>query len=393
MRETQISLKSREDELADCKSLIRVLSDQLEHAHKRIAALADTPRSVQTIESPSQKIKNTSILQSSEFVNRSPGGSPTSLVSLESSIGGHSDDEPMTEIETSPELNKQIESTKEICIPLQLEHAPKTIRRRSMLSQIPPPSHRTQLHERSKIPAKRNSKPLTPSVTRVNAEKTQLRTTPQNSPLPAKPPLQRPSFRSRIFKSKADLREAKPEPETPVKSVVKKNSLISFWRSKPTNKKENPPRRKEILPPSSETTPVREITNFTAPHESDKLSRYPKIRPMSTTTTTQSTSTTPNPEWKRSISRQVAEMVQHWEDETARRNDKIVSCANYVSSKCLSSPNMKDAGTSPLSVRAAGDTWVAESSAPMTAISRTSSFRSEKRPKDALIRKRSIAAV
>ena len=90
MRETQISLKSREDELADCKSLIRLLSDQLEHAHKRIAALADAPRSVQTIESPSQEIKNASILQSSEFVNTSPGGSPTSLVSLESSIGSHS---------------------------------------------------------------------------------------------------------------------------------------------------------------------------------------------------------------------------------------------------------------------------------------------------------------
>ena len=100
---------------------------------------------------------------------------------------------------------------------------------------------------------------------------------------------------------------------------------------------------------------------------------------MSIATTTQSTNTTPNPEWRHNIGRQVAEMVQHWEDETSRRNDKMVSCASYVSSKRLSSPNIKDTGVSPLAVRAVRDTWTAKSSASMTTISGTSSFRSERR--------------
>src|SRR5947207_11145130 len=130
-----MSLKSREDELADCKSLIRLLSEQLEHARKRITGLGDASRIVQTIEIPSQDIANTPILQSSKFVNTSPGGSPTSLVSLESSIRSHSEDDHTTEIQTSPELKEPVETTKEIRIPLQLEHSPKTIQRRSMLGQ------------------------------------------------------------------------------------------------------------------------------------------------------------------------------------------------------------------------------------------------------------------
>ena len=85
-------------------------------------------------------------------------------------------------------------------------------------------------------------------------------------------------------------------------------------------------------------------------------------------------------------------MVQHWEDETSRRNDKMVSCASYVSSKCLSSASMKDIGASPLAVRAARDTWTAKSSASMTTTSRTSSFRSQRRPRDGLVRTVGITA-
>ena len=111
------------------------------------------------------------------------------------------------------------------------------------------PLHRIELHssERSQIPPKCNSKPVTPSVTRVNAEKTQLPQTPQNTPLPAKRPPQRPSLRNRIFRSKTDLREVKQEPEPPIKSLVKKNSLIRFWRSKPTNKKDDHSKTKQNL--------------------------------------------------------------------------------------------------------------------------------------------------
>jgi hypothetical protein len=405
LRETSASLKTRDDELADCKTLIRLLSDQLEHAHKRIAVLADAPRNVQTIESPSTqscKESNTKTLalQNSEFVIPSPAPSPRSLVSLESSIGRHSEDET-TERNIAPyqlpiEMKQSVDSVTEIYIPLQLEHVPKTIRRRSMLD---PPTHpiRTPFFRKQpQIPTKRNSKPITPAPSRINIDtpKSQLPPTPEDSPIPVKLPAQRGpiTLRGRMFRSKSDLQDSKSLVETQdpppaaTKSVVKKNSLIRFWRSnssKPKDETNKKPTAKEVfnLPSSPESSPIRNETtkNFTAPHESDKLSRYPKIKPVSIATTTVHTRrlSTPNPEWRHSIGRQVAEMVQHWEDETNKRNDKLVTCANYVASKRTSS--FKDGSPSPLAVRAVKDGWTAKCSGSTTTLSRTPSLRGGER--------------
>ena len=422
MRETSASLKTRDDELSDCKALIRLLSDQLEHAHKRIALLADAPRSIQTIESPStqsykESNKKTPILKSPEFVNTPPEGSPRSLVSFESSIRSHTEDkraETAVRHEPPSEVKESIESITEIQIPLHLEHAPKTIRRRSMRDQASPPVQpkRTPFFNRqSQIPLKGTSKVIARATSRAKADtsKPQLPPTPEDTPLPVKIPAERAqlNLRSRIFRSKSDLRESKlvKAPDPPTKSVVKKNSLIRFWRPKSAKPKEDSNKKqtaKEVFnyPPSPENTPVRETTtNFTATHESDKLSCYPKIRPVSvaTTQTTNTGGSTPNPEWRHSIGRQVAEMVQHWEEETCKRSDKIVSCANYVASK--RSTSLKDVGASPLAVRAVRDTWTAKSTTS-AAVSRASSLRSGaeridnlRRQREDLVRKMGLSSV
>lgn len=388
LREARASLKNREDELADSKALIRLLSDQLEHAQKRIASLTDFTMT-QTIESPSQEeVEKPLTPQTSESVGTTPVESPVSLVSLESSIRSHSEDES--------QFKEYEDPITKIGNPLYLEHSPRIARRQSIRGQIFPPLQRTSFYERAQISLTRNSIPVTPAVTRVNVEKTQLPPTPEDTPVPVKVANPKSTLRSRIFRSKSDLRETKSEPTAhpPLNSVVKKNSLIRFWKPKSANKKDYIKTHtvpKEVYPPSPETTalcettkPVprqsdlsshRESIKFTAPHESDKLSCYPKVRPASLVTT-QNTSTTRNAEWRQTIGRQVAEMVQHWEDESSKQNQNIVSCASYLSSKRVSSSSLKDVNVNPFVVRAARDAWTAKSIVSTETGSRTSSFRS-----------------
>ena len=93
-------------------------------------------------------------------------------------------------------------------------------------------------------------------------------------------------------------------------------------------------------------------------------------------------------------------MVQHWEEETSKRNDKIMSCANYVNEKRGSRASAKDFSVSPLDVRAARDAWTAKTLAE-SSISRSQSLRgverSERmdklrRERDELVRKLGLDA-
>jgi hypothetical protein len=447
-----VALKTRDDELKDCKALIRLLSDQLENAHKRITSITNAPRSVQTSDSPlshserallhseRQSSRKTPILQSSEFDDISPGGSPGSLVSLESSIGSQSEDEEpgsdgigMPE-ETVINLKEPLETIKKIRIPRTLEHSPKTTRRQSMLEQISPPLQaRTPLyvdrrqsyissHRNSRLvtpesqaqTSQRDSRLVTPGVSRVTAAfpTRNLPPTPDDTPVPIKPAAPRPlTLRGRIFRSKADFHDNEPEePKVPPpKPVVKKNSLIRFWKpkaappAKPTESKKISSKEVSNYPPTAEKTPkvpLHDSTNITMPHESDQLSRYPKIRPVSVAASNSTTATTSTAaDWRQSIGRQVTEMVQHWEEETSRRTDTVISCANYVSSKRLSSTSAKDIGASPLAVKAARDAWTAKVNAPVIKpASVTSRERGERidklrRQRDELVRKLGLSTV
>ena len=91
----------------------------------------------------------------SKFVNTSPGGSPTSLVSLESSIGSHFGDDPMTEIQTSPELKEQVESIKEIRIPTTIGTCSKE-NSKAINARSNSPVHRIELHSTNDRRSPRN---------------------------------------------------------------------------------------------------------------------------------------------------------------------------------------------------------------------------------------------
>jgi hypothetical protein len=260
-----------------------------------------------------------------------------------------------------------------------------------------------------------DSRLVTPAVSRVTTAfpTRNLPPTPDDTPIPVKPAARRPvTLRGRIFRSKSDLHDNDPdEPKEPTpKTVVKKNSLIRFWKtkattpSKPSESKKTP--AKEVLtnyPPTPDKTPkvaLHDSTNITMPHESDQLSRYPKIRPVSLATT-RSTAATPgtNAEWRQSIGRQVTEMVQHWEEETSRRSDTVISCANYISSKRLSSTNLTDGAASPLAVKAARDAWTSKVNAPAakpeSVASRERGERIDKlrRQRDELVKKLGLSTV
>lgn len=70
-------------------------------------------------------------------------------------------------------------------------------------------------------------------------------------------------------------------------------------------------------------------------------------------------------------------MVQHWEEETSRRTDNIISCSKYVAAKRLSSTNSTDVSTSRSAVRAARDAWSAKADA--ASAPRAASLRSIER--------------
>jgi hypothetical protein len=419
-----VSLKSRDEELSDCKALIQFLSDQLENAHKRIAALSSRP-SVQSSEKSSyqsdeESIRGTPVVKNAEPVNTPPEGSPRSLVSLESSIGSHFDEEDhdvideKTGVRSATKLEDPFDPIKEIHIPFKLEHPPKTIgrrfdptsptaqiRRRMSLynddqqSQIPS-GHSSKAIERNKRPFKGNPKPTVSNVFKVDPEtpKAEHPPTPDNPSIPMKSQDQRAplTFRGRIFRSKSDLRNLRPagSPEPPPKSVVKNNSFIRFWKSKSSpplkrSQEAKKPATNENFnyPPTPEKSPkpeFRQPTNFTVPRESDKHSRHPRINSVFLSAPRPSPAviaSTPNPEWQRNVGRQVTEMVQHWEEETSRRTDNIVSCSNYVAAKRLSNTNFKDVSTSRSAVSAAKDAWSAKLDA--ASVSRAASLRSIER--------------
>jgi hypothetical protein len=252
-----------------------------------------------------------------------------------------------------------------------------------VLDEISPPHEPYHSQRRqSQIPTKR--KPASPDLQPSSRRKSQLVTvsrskptlpvielppTPEETPIPTKlPAQQRPplTLKGRIFRSKSDLQDpTKSEPDVPPEPIVKKKtSFIRFWKKSPPAPKKEPTPKPPVTKPittysSRQPTPPPE-PNFTAPHESDKLSRYPKVRPSSLSTTRSMATATTNPEWRHSVGRQVAEMVQHWEEETSKRiPENIVSCAGYVASKRHSSPPgtiVKDVSSS-LAVKAARDAW------------------------------------
>ena len=356
--------------------------------------------------------------------------SPISLVSLESGIKTHSDEEEeptdttVIKLESDDPFVEEKEPAEsmyeEIHLPPKLEHCPRTIRRQSLLDQIHPlPSgHSTSRyndrHRGPLLPSKRRSKLVTPVVTRVNVEvpKTHLTPTLEGTPLPMKQATQRAArLRSRIFRSKSALDDLSSNDSTSVEGqstpppsatqfVTKKNSLLRFWVSKISSMGEDKNKSSSATIPGTEAVanvrlskryPGEGSNLFTAPHESDQLSRYPKVRPTTsyTTTRTTTTATTTNPEWRRSVGRQVSEMVQHWEHESKTSQQRPLSCATYVSSKCASSSaaNLKDYGVTAanaMAVRAARDAWTARASSTAGTLSRSSSLRSAGRGGDGL---------
>jgi hypothetical protein len=419
LEDTRRVLKVRDEELASCKALIRLLSEQLENAHKRINTFTNSPRTVSPeIPLPRERrsARKTPTLQSTEFIKASPGGSPGSLVSLESSIGSQSEDEEMESFDTDIhddtviDVRDPIESMKDIRLPFKLEHSPKVDRRGSIIdAMVPVTQHRTPLYSdrrQSRISAPSSSKVVTPPDSQPSQRVSRLVTpvvrgklptkglppTPDDSPVPARITSNRPpmTLRGRIFRSKLDVREPSVPPLEDPPAVVKKNSLIRFWKPKSPNstRADKKPTAKEVFdyPPSPEKTPklpLRDTTNITLP-ESDHLSRYPKIRPVSVASTQ-----TTGSAWRQSIGRQVSEMVQHWEHETTRRSD-IVSCAGYVSAKRVS------VGASPLAVKAARDAWTATTMRGNG--KRTSEERGERidklrRQRDELVRKMGLSTV
>ena len=381
MRETRLSLQTREEELADCKALIRLLSDQLEQAHKRSTALTEIAPSIQTTTSPPQSdiesVKDSPILENSEFV-LSPRRSPGSLYSLQSNFGSDSGDDMETrsiamKVKEQPTTAvTRVDSLHAIRVPRRLEHVPQTVRRRPrpLLSEVSPPPETTQPtayqteRRQSQIPTKRNSPNLispnlqhsrhnsqliTLAVSGIKPEVPAAKLPPEaeDMPIPVKVPAQQRlplTLRGRIFRSKSDLQElAISDSGVPPEPIVKKKpSFIRFWKKPPAAAKmETTPKpfiRAISKLPSPQSTSGCE-PNFTAPHESDRLARYPKVRPSYLSVTRSIAARTTNPEWRHSVGRQVAEMVQHWEEETSKRTpENIGSCANYVASKRHSTP-------------------------------------------------------
>ena len=375
-------------------------------------------------------VKDTPTSESSDYRDASDHSilaSPISFVSLESAIKTHSDeDEPIDttviRLESDDPVVDEKASTEpiheEIHLPPHLEHSPRAIRRQSMLGQIRPLAspHSTfyynDYHRDPLLPSKRKSKLVTPVVTDINVEvpKTHLSPMPEETPLPMKQANQLgATLRSRIFRSKLDLNDLSSKdttavegqstaPPTATKSVMKKNSLLRFWTSKTSSKGED---QKKSSSPAMPVTEGVAVVRLTAPHESDQLSRYPKVRPTTSHITARPTTTT-NPEWRRSVGRQVSEMVQHWEHESQTRQQRPPSCAAYVSSKRTHpTPSSKDCGVTganPMAVRAAKDAWTARTSSRDKSLSRNSSLRSAavggggsgeglSRPRDELVRK------
>lgn len=426
LRDVQVSLKTREDELSGCKALICLLSDQLEHAHKRIAELADVPKSLSTSDSSSIhseqiSVKETSLMRRSKSIDRSSAGSVISLVSLESSVGRDTDNELQKNVEEGQQsriaTKGPVESIKEIRIPPVLEHVPKMIGRRSVLEDLSGPvktNNRSPFYNNRclshvSIPSTNspNSIPdltartlqstpkiVTPGTSRRTGGLTEptLLPTPEETGMFLKPPLQR-TLRSRIFRSKSDIHQPVQNQPTdpPEKSVANKNSFIRFFRPKhPSAKESTGLSRKETLDhrisPTKPSAPPA-VTNFTEPHESDKLSRYPKMRSVSTglvhSIIPGASTHSPSPEWRHRIGRQVSEMVKHWEQESSKLNEKKVSCVNATRASSI-----KDVSMNPLAVRATRDIWAAK--AVGTKVEKAVSLRSMERGerKDQLRRQR-----
>lgn len=422
MKELRNTLKTRDNELADCRDLIRLLSKQLESTHLKLKDLTTTPRStppkprVSPIRTRDSGPLKTPVLQNDEFPAASPIGSPFSLVSLESSIRSHDEDEEEvvtdeTAVEENiipipkEELNNPTPEIEEIRIPSKLEHSPKKARRHSMIptamesNRAPPPYMHERRHSRApSIPLSESLVPATISrphtafkaglVTPAPSRGliTAIPPTPEYTPgLPKTSVLQRNTIRGRIFGQKAEQTKQSelPSSSNPPKdkSIAKKNSLIRFFKQKSSTNKvkmdipHNPDpiasSTKEVVHPKealSRNTPAETArprplataaamhsqqgttiqTNFTAPHESDKLSRYPDIRRLSV----------PNPptvpqkrDWRHT---QVSEMVQHWE---TRRDTAGEKERKRFSTTSLSGV----AGASQMAVRAARDAWTAKS--------------------------------
>ena len=412
--------------------MIRLLNGQMERADKRISALTISSRSLRTSRPPSppseQLVEPTSpLLQNGEFVDTSPESSPRSLVSFESSIRRGSDESERSTFdidigEERSEVKEPEEEIKTIRVPFKLEHSPKTNRRESLLDQLSPPptitSHRVPLYSerrRSQIPSKghststtrsiqthlpsnQHSKIVTPAVSRVHAmSKGKLPPTPDDTPVALKSrPQHSPSLRNRIFRSKSDILDQEPTPikESPQKTISKKSSFINFWKPKATatqTKETRPSVTIETvtpIPEKSGKTRIRESSpQLALPHESDKLSRYPKVRPVSVATSATS-SGSQTKEWRQSIGRQVSEMVQHWEDESSKRTD-----TGSISSKRASS-TMTD--ISSLAVKAARDAWTAKANSSGSMTGKTSiRERNDKwrRSRDELVRKLGLSTI
>ena len=327
---------------------------------------------------------------------------------------------------------------KEIRMPFSLEHSPRQTRSQSLLEEISPQrAHQrtplysdrrtsqisTQSHssshrdsraypekhfqdehsrdERGHIVSLRNRQYVTPAVSKVTdiITRNHLPPTPDATPIPIKPTQKPTTLRSRLFRSKSNLPDPNqnliPEQETALsKQIVKKSSLIRFWKSKSQSSESEDlnPRNSQVLtskaqnvayPPTPEKTPASvkenkengiELTN-----ESDRLSRYPKARGVSIASTT--TNAASPKEWRQSIGRQVTEMVQHWEEESSRRrSDTRVSGSgngSVGSSSGYSMRGNRDISASPLAVKAARDAWTAKANAAKTISARTTSTTSK----------------
>ena len=414
LRETRLALKARDDELVDCKALIRLLSDQLENAHNRITSFTTASRlssPVSHVEEPS--LKKTPVLQQTEFLyeaQKLSPGSPESLRSLsESTIASCSEDEELESIETEmqgetmtdPREPEIVAPIKEIRMPLSLEHSPRMTRRQSLLEEISPQRtpryhdrrqsqisahshisshHNSRIYLEAQPRSPRESNFITPAVSRIAdaTPRNYLPPTPDGTPIPVKPPAQRPmTLRSRLFRSISNLPEPEHqnnqqeehEPPAP-KQVIKKNSLIRFWKSKSSSSENQQefkkPSTRQVFeyPPTPEKTPkpvLRENPKIKMPHQSDQLSRYPKVRVVSDATTATTSPPPPSTEWRQSIGRQVTEMVQHWEKETSRRSNR--NSASSTSTTYSNKRASRDVTASPLAVKAARDAWTAKANA------------------------------
>lgn len=410
--------------------MIRLLNGQLDRADKRISALTTTPRTIRNARPPSPPSETnieppeTPVLEDEEFSTHSVEGSPRSLVSLESSIRRGSDESEREsfEMEIDEEkttISESVEDLNVVRVPFKLEHDPKRTRKESILDQLSPrqiTAHRTPFYTeraasqvqaepysspiassaQSQAPSNQHAKVATPAVSRVHMmSRGKLPPTPDDTPVTQKVrPRRSSTLRSRIFRTKSDVSTSEQQPvKEPAKTVSKKTSFINFWKPKASamqTKETRPSIEEDKVSPAPEKSgnAVRNHDHpprIALPHQSDKFSRYPKVRPVSMVTTSSTTTSTPK-EWRHSIGRQVSEMVQHWEDESRRTDTRSVS---------TSSKRSTVADISSLAVKAARDAWAAKTSTPSSITGKTGVERGDKwkRSRDGLVRKLGLSTI